>query len=54
MDVIDENLDINYDTEVITVLYLALSKIFQEFKIPKEIEVHINNKKFIELLFDEL
>jgi len=52
--VIDEDLDINYDIEVIAVLHGALKRIFADFKVSKNLEVHINNKNFIEALFNEL
>lgn len=50
VDVIWDNLNINYDIEVIHVLYNTISEIFEFLKINKWIEVHLNNRKFIDWL----
>lgn len=50
VDVIWDNLSINYDIEVIHVLYNAIKEIFEFLKINKWIEVHLNNRKFIDWL----
>lgn len=52
VDVIDSNLDLNYDVEIILVLYRALQNIFGKFHISKQSQVHLNNKRFIEMMFD--
>lgn len=48
IDVIGNNLPLNYDAEVISTLYTTLKEIFWFLEIPKDIEVRLNNKKFIE------
>ncbi len=50
VDVIWDNLSINYDIEVIHVLYDTIKEIFEFLKINKWIEVHLNNRKFIDWL----
>lgn len=47
VDVIDEDLDLNYDIETIETLYNTIQYMFSYLKINKDIEVHLNNKKFI-------
>jgi len=47
VDVIDENLDLNYDTEVIETLYKTLDSMFNHLWINKGLEIHLNNRKFI-------
>ncbi len=48
IDVIWENLPLNYDSEVILALYKTLEDIFKFLNISKWIEIRLNNKKFIE------
>ncbi len=48
IDVIDEELNINYDIEVIEALYNTLDNIFKFLNIDKKIEIHVNNKKFLD------
>jgi len=48
VDVIDENLDINYDIEVIETLYKTLDWMFSHLWINKWLEVHLNNRNFID------
>lgn len=50
VDVIDEDLDINYDIEVIETLYETITSILDNLWINKWIEVHINNRKFIDAI----
>jgi len=52
VDVIDENLDLNYDIEIIETLYKALESMFTYLWINKWIEVHLNNRKFIDSICD--
>ncbi len=53
IDVIWEKLPISYDSEVIQTLYKTLLDIFNFLKINNWIEVHINNKKFIEWICEQ-
>lgn len=55
IDVVDENLDINYDIEVIETLYDTVQEILDFLEINKEtkIEVHINNKHIINWICDK-
>lgn len=48
IDVIGNELPLNYDSEVILSLYRTLKEIFEFLDISKWVEVHLNNKKFIE------
>ena len=50
VDVIDENLDLNYDTEVIETLYKTIDSMFNHLWINKWLELHLNNRKFIDLI----
>ncbi len=50
VDVIWDNLNINYDSEVINVLYSTIKDIFKSMDINKWVEVHFNNKKFLDSL----
>ncbi len=50
VDVIWDNLGIEYDIEVIHTLYNTLKEIFEFLNIEKTVEVHINNRKFIDAL----
>ncbi len=52
IDVIWDNLPLNYDSEVILTLYNTLKEIFEFLNIPKWVEIHLNNKKFIEWICD--
>lgn len=54
VDVIWDNLSINYDIEVIHVLYNTIKETFEFLKINKWIEVHLNNRKFIDWICDYL
>lgn len=47
IDVVWENLDINYDIEIIETLYNSVDGILKYLEINKDIEVHINNKHII-------
>jgi len=53
IDVIWDNLAINYDWEIINTLYSTLSEIFSFLDIDKWVEVHINNKKFIDWICEK-
>lgn len=48
IDLVGLNLPLNYDSEVILTLYRTLSEIFEFLNIWKWVEIHLNNKKFIE------
>ncbi len=48
IDLVWNNLPLNYDSEVILTLYRTLKEIFEFLKIWKWVEIHLNNKKFIE------
>ncbi|PIE84919.1 histidine--tRNA ligase [Candidatus Gracilibacteria bacterium] len=50
VDVIGDNLGIEYDIEVIHTLYNTIKDMFEFLKINRGIEVHINNRKFIDAL----
>ncbi len=50
VDVIWDNLWIEYDIEVIHTLYNTIKDMFEFLKINRWIEVHINNRKFIDAL----
>ncbi len=39
---------LNYDSEIILTLYKTLEEIFEFLRIGKQVEIHLNNKKFIE------
>ncbi len=53
VDVIWENLSVQYDTEVIHTLYTALDEVFESLDVEKECEVHINNRKFIDSICEK-
>jgi len=53
IDVIWNNLPLNYDSEVIITLYKTLNEIFDFLNISKWVEVHLNNKKFIDGIFEK-
>lgn len=50
IDIIWSDLPLNYDSEIIQTLYGTLNEIFWFLNISKWVEVHLNNKKFIEWL----
>lgn len=48
IDIIGDKLSISYDVEIVTVLFSALKEIFDFLLIDAPIEIHINNRKFID------
>lgn len=48
IDLVWAKLPLNYDSEVILTLYRSLEEIFEFLRIWKQVEIHLNNKKFIE------
>jgi len=50
IDIIWNNISLNYDIEIIHVLYNTLKEIFNFLEINKWIEIHLNNRKFIDWL----
>nr|MDD3719862.1 histidine--tRNA ligase [Candidatus Gracilibacteria bacterium] len=48
IDLVGTKLPLNYDSEVILTLYRTLEEIFEFLKVGKGVEIHLNNKKFIE------
>lgn len=48
IDLVWTKLPLNYDSEVILTLYRTLEEIFEFLKVWKWVEIHLNNKKFIE------
>lgn len=53
IDVIGNKLPLAYDSEIITALYMSLAEIFNFLRIDKKVEVHLNNKKFIEAICEK-
>jgi len=52
IDIVDTNLNINYDVEVIEVLYKTIIEILDFLDIKENVEVHINNKHIINTICD--
>jgi len=48
IDLVGTKIPLSYDSEVILTLYRTLWEIFEFLKIGKWVEIHLNNKKFIE------
>ncbi len=52
IDLVWTKLPLSYDSEVILTLYKTLEEIFEFLKVWKWVEIHLNNKKFIEWICD--
>lgn len=50
IDVIGSDLEADYEIEIIEMLDSAIKSIFRTLKVEKRIEIHVNNKRFLDAL----